>query len=459
MRIEVEPENPSETAQPAVARSHFKLALLWAIGASASFLCVYCFCNWIASLHTGVPGLYFRWELWFPLVPLMIFPYLSEDIFFFFSPFVCRDRDEMQRHGVRLVLALLIAAVFFLLFPLKIGWPREPVSGINGLLFILERTLDRPYNLVPSLHLAFLVLLWVVYSRRTRGALRMAIQGWFVLIAISTVLTRQHHLIDVVTGLMLGWLCLYLVPDRPDQRIGFVPSRRLGLIYALGAAACLVGARFLLPYGLILIWPAISLGVVGAGYLALGPAITRKHKGRIPLHAQLLLAPYLVGAKIAAWLRHAPGPTLITPNVLLGGYLKATEARAILKAGVTAVLDLTAEFSEQPILLRETCYRGIPVLDLVPPTQAQLAEAVDFIDAHCRQGIVYVHCALGYSRSVCVIAAWLLSNGFARTPEQAVAQIKAARPRAVARAGQMHALEEFAAGLDSKARVAEGVRG
>lgn len=421
----------------------FRLALTWAIGASACFLGVYFFCNWIASLHTAVPGLYVGWELRFPLVPVMIVPYLSEDVFFFFSPFVCRDSDEMRRHGVRLLLAVLIAAVFFLLFPLHIGWPREPVSGANGLLFDLLRALDRPYNLVPSLHLALLVLLWIVYSRRTHGVLRIAVQVWLLLIGVSTVLTRQHHLVDVVTGLMLGALCLYLVPDRSEFRTPFEPSRRLGSIYAAGAGVCLIGATCLSPPGLILIWPAISLAIVSAGYLALGPAIMRKSDGRIPWRARLLLGPYLAGARIAAWLRRPAKPSQITPNLLLGGHLSAHQAKAILDAGVTAVLDLTAEFSEQPILLRETCYRGIPVLDLVPPSQAQLTQAVDFIEEHSRQGIVYVHCALGYSRSVCVVAAWLLRSGLASTPEQAIAQIKSARPRAVARSGQMRALRAF----------------
>lgn len=443
MSIEVEPGNSSAPAEPAVAKSQFKLALAWAIGASACFFGVYCSCNWIASLQAGVPRLYFRWELRFPLVPVMILPYLSEDVFFFFSPFVCRTRDELNRHGVRLVLTLLVAAVFFLLFPLHIGWPRDPVSGVNGSLFVLERTLDRPYNLVPSLHLGFLVLLWVVYSRRTRGALRLAVQVWFVLIGISTVLTQQHHLIDVVTGLMLGWLCMYLVPDRPDLHVPFVSSRRLGLIYAAGAAACLIGARFSRPLGLILIWPAISLAIVAAGYFALGPAITRKRDGHIPWRARLLLEPYLAGARLAAWLRHAAKPSQITPGVLLGGHLNPTQARAILKEGVTSVLDLTAELPEQPILLRETCYRGIPVLDLVPPTQAQLTEAVDFIEERVRHGNVYVHCALGYSRSVCVVAACLMRRGLAASPEEAISQIKAARPRAVARAGQIRALRAF----------------
>lgn len=419
-----------------------KPRLAWAIGASACFLSVYFFTNWIASLCTGVPGLYFGWELRSPLVPVMIVPYLSEDVFFFFSPFLCRTSDELRRHGVRLILAVNIAAVFFLLFPLHIGWPREPVNGASGLLFALLRMLDRPYNLAPSLHLALLVLLWVVYSRRTHGALRIAVQVWFVLIGVSTILTRQHHLIDVATGLMLGWLCLYLLPDGPAAGTSFERSVRLGLIYASVAAACLALASRFPREAFILIWPAVSLGVLAAGYVALGPTITRKDKGGIPWRSRLLLGPYLGGARLSAWLRRPAGPSQITPGIFLGPRLSAARARSLLSEGITAVLDFTAEFSEQPLLLQLN-YHCLPVLDLVPPTREQLEAAVEFIDSNSRDGIVYVHCALGYSRSACAVAAWLLRTGRASTAEEAIGLIKKARPRAVARAGQLRALRAF----------------
>jgi protein-tyrosine phosphatase/membrane-associated phospholipid phosphatase len=453
-------EPDSAVDRPAARRSlrEYLPALAWAIGASAYFLGVYTICNWIASLRTGVPGLYFGWELRFPFVAVMIVPYLSEDVFFFFSPFLCRTRDEMRRHGIRLILAINIAALFFLLFPLRIGWPREPVSGANGLLFDLLRALDRPYNLAPSLHLALLVLLWVVYCRRTHGLLRIAIQIWLVLIGVSTVLTHQHHLIDVVTGVALGALCLYLVPD--DRRCE-VPSERhlrIGTVYALGAIACLLGAMLIRPVGLVLIWPAISLGVVAAGYFWLGPGIFRKSDGRIPPHVQLLLGPYLVGALIFSRLYRRRAPCPVAPGVFIGGRLSRCEARRLLDDGVTAVLDLTAEFSEPADLRKRVPYLAIPILDLTPPSHAQLREAVKFIEEHLHQGKVYVHCALGYSRSVCTAAAWLIESGSVDTAQEALAKTQA-RPRKVAAAGHLRVLRLFETGCVDRAARGSEVRG
>jgi membrane-associated phospholipid phosphatase len=206
--------------QPNPRRPSVKCALAWALSLSTYFFGIYFLCNWIVSKRTSVPSLYFGWELRLPFVPAMIVPYLSEDLFFFFAPFLCMTHAELRRHGLRLVLAVNVAAVIFLLWPLRIGFSRTPVAGFDGLLFSLLNALDRPYNLAPSLHLALLVLLWAVYRRHVRGLLRRAVQLWFVLIGVSTVLTRQHHLIDVLTGLALGAVCLYLVPDGQSSPAG-----------------------------------------------------------------------------------------------------------------------------------------------------------------------------------------------------------------------------------------------
>jgi membrane-associated phospholipid phosphatase len=37
---------------------------------------------------------------------------------------------------------------------------------------------------------------------------------WFVLIALSPVLTYQHHLIDIVGGFVLAGYCFYLFRER-----------------------------------------------------------------------------------------------------------------------------------------------------------------------------------------------------------------------------------------------------
>jgi membrane-associated phospholipid phosphatase len=75
--------------------------------------------------------------------------------------------------------------------------------------------MDAPHNLLPSLHAALTLILLDVYFRHTRGVVRVAIMMWFVLIALSPVLTYQHHVIDIAGGLVLAAFCFWFFRE-PD---------------------------------------------------------------------------------------------------------------------------------------------------------------------------------------------------------------------------------------------------
>jgi len=110
---------------------------------------------------------------------------------------------------------------------------------------------------------------------------------------------------------------------------------------------------------------------------------------------------------------------------------------------VTAVLDLTAEFSEAKAF-RGTCYRNIPILDLTAPSQEQLREMAAFIGEQSEKGIVYVHCKIGYSRSAAAVGAYLLESGKCGAAEEAVALLRRVRPSIVVRPEALGALRGFA---------------
>jgi protein phosphatase len=138
----------------------------------------------------------------------------------------------------------------------------------------------------------------------------------------------------------------------------------------------------------------------------------------------------------------------VTPQIWIGGKLGSRFAKRALCCGVASVLDLSAEFSEAKPF-RKINYRNIPVLDLTAPTQAQLAEMGEFIGDHSRNGAVYVHCKIGYSRSAAAVAAYLIMSGKANTAEEAFAIIRRVRPSVVIRPEVISALSEFASRLRS----------
>jgi protein-tyrosine phosphatase len=76
-------------------------------------------------------------------------------------------------------------------------------------------------------------------------------------------------------------------------------------------------------------------------------------------------------------------------------------------------------------------WRTVPLLDLVPPDPASLREAAAAVEAFRHHGPVLVTCALGYSRSSATVATWLIVTGRAAGVDEAIARIRAARPRIV----------------------------
>jgi hypothetical protein len=172
-----------------------------------------------------------------------------------------------------------------------------------------------------------------------------------------------------------------------------------------------------------LLGPAAGLAMVAGAYFGLGPGVFRKRDGRLPLSTRVVLAPALIGQQLslAYYRRRDRAWDEVAPGVLIGRILTDAEAAAAIAQGVTAVLDLTAEFSETD-RFRALAYHNLPILDLTAPTREQLRAAVAFIGAAAARGTVYAHCKIGYSRTAAVAGAYLLSSHRAATVEEAVAR-------------------------------------
>ncbi|HEX3799046.1 MAG TPA: phosphatase PAP2 family protein [Verrucomicrobiae bacterium] len=179
-------------------------------GLSVLFVIVYGSCNWVTAHRNDVGTWYYSWEHLIPFVPVMIVPYMSINLFFVSAPFLCRSREELRTFALRVAFAILIAGVCFLSMPLKLGTPVPPTSGWTGVIFDFLHRFDQPYNLAPSLHITFRTILANLFARHTKGVLRIASHIWFFLIGLSTVMTYQHHIVDVAAGFILAAVCFYL---------------------------------------------------------------------------------------------------------------------------------------------------------------------------------------------------------------------------------------------------------
>ncbi|MCP4071163.1 MAG: phosphatase PAP2/dual specificity phosphatase family protein, partial [Hyphomicrobiales bacterium] len=383
------------------AEQLWKRAMLWLAFLAPFFFLSYGFSNWWSSQLTNVGSVVFSWEQNIPFIDWSIVPYWSIDVLYGLSLFICVSKMEIDTVGKRLLSAQIIAVLCFIAFPLSFVFARPETSGLPATMFAMLEGFDRPFNQAPSLHIALLVILWVTYAKHVPRRWNRLFHTWFALIGISVLTTYQHHFIDVPTGALLGWLCVWLWPDDGSFALaGLKPTkdrRRQLLALAYGVAGISTGAAALVLWGayLWLLWPAISLIFVAVAYAGLGVATFQKSEhGHLSLAARWLLAPYIAGVWINSrlWTLKHPRPVQVMDNIWIGRFPGACDEAP---SRFNSIIDLTAEMSAPHVAGN---WQSIPNLDLATPQADALFQAANAIEHFKSSGNILVCCALGYSR-------------------------------------------------------------
>lgn len=116
-----------------------------------------------------------------------------------------RTEAGVRRMWRAALAAYAIAAPFFVLLPVEdADPPLIPVSWDEHLL-AWNRAADTSQNLFPSMHVGLATLLALVGARRSR-AWGLALGAAAVVIAASTLLVKQHYVVDLPAGAIVGWL-------------------------------------------------------------------------------------------------------------------------------------------------------------------------------------------------------------------------------------------------------------
>jgi membrane-associated phospholipid phosphatase len=190
-----------------------------------------------------------------PLVPTWALVYGALYAFLIVLPVFVIQQQELIRRTVWAYLTVwTVAYICFLLYPTVAPRP-DTVTGrgfaVWGLRFLYEA--DPPYNCFPSLHVAhsFVSALASYRVHRTLGFVAISCAS---LVAVSTLFTKQHYVVDLIVGILLA-LAAYAVFLRGEPRAN-VPEldRRLAPLLALVVAG-IVGLGF------ACYWVAYMLGV------------------------------------------------------------------------------------------------------------------------------------------------------------------------------------------------------
>lgn len=183
----------------------------------ALFAVVYDGADYITAQRAQRFHLFFAGELSIPLWPSMIVVYDSIYVSFLLVPFVLRTRYAIERLAAATTVVIAIAGVCFLLFPAELGFPPSIVTGPFRTLFIISDKINLDYNLVPSLHVGLAFVCLQAFGAEARAWIRVALAAWAAAIAISTLLTHQHHLLDVIAGAALARLAFVAIYLRRQE--------------------------------------------------------------------------------------------------------------------------------------------------------------------------------------------------------------------------------------------------
>lgn len=145
-------------------------------------------------------------DAWIPVVPAAVWIYMSwypatGTLFF-------ADDRNFRRGYLAYVVAFVLCVIGFVLFP--VSMTRPPIRIEEGLSAAALRVLyaaDPPVNIFPSFHAAVAAILYRLRPRRSLVTVGVAM--WTLAVCIACVLTRQHYVLDVCAGFVVGLSSLW----------------------------------------------------------------------------------------------------------------------------------------------------------------------------------------------------------------------------------------------------------
>jgi len=167
---------------------------IWAAG--------YYFIAFITEAQTTHTLPTLAWEREVPLTPEFVFIYLTIYPTFLLPFLFIHQKDFFRLFSFTYITVMCACYLVYLFYPVSIDRPELVEYSFSTWVLGIVYGADRPWNCFPSLHVAMSLLaaLTILEVHRIRGMLTLLLTFW---IAFSTVLIKQHYVLDVVAAMLL----------------------------------------------------------------------------------------------------------------------------------------------------------------------------------------------------------------------------------------------------------------
>ena len=202
------------------ARRHFLLTLIGTTAFTFVFFVGYLYIQRHPAYPLTVMPLTVLDRL-IPFQPHALFAYLSLWVYVGVGPGLQRTRTDILVYTAWMGALCLVGLGIFYFLPTQVPPPILDVSKSVG--FAMLRQLDAAGNACPSMHVAVALFTAVriddvLRCARSPTPLRLANAACFAAIAYSTLAVKQHVVLDVVAGALMGAVFVLLsLRWRPDH--------------------------------------------------------------------------------------------------------------------------------------------------------------------------------------------------------------------------------------------------
>ena len=124
------------------------------------------------------------------------------------------DKEIFKKYFVSTFISITIAGLIYILFPTSIVRASINGSGITNFIVKFIYLIDTPVmNCFPSMHciISFLFIFSVIGCRNLSNKYKWVISILSCLIVISTLLVKQHVVVDVISGFIISSFVYFIV--------------------------------------------------------------------------------------------------------------------------------------------------------------------------------------------------------------------------------------------------------